>query len=186
MHTRTVPTRRWLGHPVAGSLRSHAVATKLPEDLVLTPLGGEPRGLGEWLTTFHLSSVVLDPYTNESSWVLKTAVRLLEEFRGSDVRVNFIVTADEDDSRAFLGPLTERFLVFCDADRSVVRAMGLEHLPAFVFTRVDREVAATAEGWNGAEWQAVADAIAEITKWNSPTIPAPGDPGPFAGSPAAG
>jgi hypothetical protein len=162
------------------------VATKLPEDLVLTPLGGEPRGLGEWLTTFHLASVVLDPYTNESSWVLKTAVRLLEEFRGSDVRVNFIVTADEDDSRAFLGPLTERFLVFCDADRSVVRAMGLEHLPAFVFTRVDREVVATAEGWNGAEWQAVADAIAEITKWNSPTIPAPGDPGPFAGSPAAG
>jgi hypothetical protein len=162
------------------------VATKLPEDLSLTPLDGEPRGLSEWLTTFHLASVVLDPYTNESSWVLKSAVRILEEFRGSDARVNFIVTAGEDDARAFLGPLTERFLVFCDEDRSVVRAMGLEQLPAFVFTRVDREVVATAQGWNGAEWRAVADAIAEITKWNVPTIPAPGDPGPFAGSPAAG
>jgi hypothetical protein len=64
--------------------------------------------------------------------------------------------------------------------------MGLAHLPAFVFTRVDREVVAAAEGWNGAAWQVVGDAIAEITKWYSPTIPAPGDPGPFAGSPAAG
>jgi hypothetical protein len=152
----------------------------------LTPLGAESRDLSEWLTTFHLASVVLDPYTNESSWVLKTAVRILEEFRGADVRVNFIVTADEDDTRAFLGPLTDRFLVFCDPDRGVVAAMGLEQLPAFVFTRVDREVVATAQGWNGAEWRAVADAIAEITKWNVPTIPAPGDPGSFAGSPAAG
>ena len=116
------------------------MATKLPDDLSLAPLDGEARGLSEWLTTFHLASVVLDPYTNESSWILKTAVRILEEFRGSDARVNFIVTADQDDAHAFLGPLTERFLVFCDPDRSVVRAMGLEQLPAFVFTRVDREV----------------------------------------------
>ncbi len=62
-------------------------------------------GSSEWLTTFHLASVVLDPYTNESSWVLKSAVRILEEFRGSHARVNFIVTADDDDARAFLGPL---------------------------------------------------------------------------------
>lgn len=177
---------RWLGYPALGSLRSHAVATKLPEDLSLTPLDGASRPLSEWLTTFHLASVVLDPYTNESSWVLKTAVRILEEFRGSDARVNFVVTADEDDARAFLGPLTERFLVFCDEDRSVVSAMGLRQLPAFAFIRADREVAAVAEGWNGAEWRAVAEAIAEITKWNVPTIPAPGDPGAFAGSPVAG
>lgn len=162
------------------------MATKLPDDLSLSPLDGEARGLSEWLTTFHLASVVLDPYTNESSWVLKSAVRILEEFRGSHARVNFIVTAGEDDAQAFLGPLTERFLVFCDPDRVVVKAMGLEQLPAFVFTRVDREVFAKAEGWDGAEWHAVAEAIAETTRWNVPTIPAPGDPGPFAGSPATG
>ncbi len=150
------------------------------------PLDGEARGLGEWLTTFHLASVVLDPYTNESSWVLKTAVRILEEFRGSHARVNFIVTADSDDARAFLGPLTERFLVFCDADRSIVKAMGLSTLPAFVFTRVDRDVVAAAEGWNPHEWEQVAEAIATTTKWNVPTIPAPGDPVPFAGSRAGG
>jgi hypothetical protein len=162
------------------------VATKLPDDLQLSPLDGEARGLSEWLTTFHLASVVLDPYTNESAWVLKSAVRILEEFRGSHARVNFIVTAAADDARAFLGPLTERFLVFCDPDRSVVEAMGLQRLPAFVFTRVDREVVATAEGWNGVEWHAVAEIIASTTKWNVPTIPAPGDPVSFAGTVAAG
>jgi len=162
------------------------VATKLPPDLSLTPLDGESRDLPQWLTTFHLASAVLDPYTNESSWILKTAIRILEEFRGSDARVNLIVTADADDTRTFLGPIADRFLVFCDPDRSVVKAMGLAQLPAFVFTRVDGEVHAVAEGWNSAEWRTVAQAIAETTHWNVPTIPAPGDPGPFAGSPAAG
>ena len=162
------------------------MATKLPDDLQLAPLDGDARALSEWLTTFHLASVVLDPYTNESAWVLKTAVRILEEFRGSHARVNFIVTANDDDTKAFLGPLTERFLTFCDPDRSVVSAMGLDELPAFVFTRVDREVVATAQGWNAAEWHAVAEAIAATTKWNVPTIPASGDPGAFAGTPAAG
>jgi hypothetical protein len=162
------------------------VATKLPAELSLTPLDGDARELSEWLTTFHLASVVLDPYTNESSWILKTAVRILEEFRGSDARVNLIVTADADDTRAFLGPLTEQFLVFCDPDRTVVQAIGLNTLPAFVFTRVDGEAYAVAEGWNSAEWRAVAEAIADTTGWNVPTIPAPGDPGPFSGSPATG
>lgn len=162
------------------------MATKLPDDLQLAPLHGEARALSEWLTTFHLASVVLDPFTNESAWVLKSAVRILEEFRGSHARVNFVVTASADDARAFLGPLAERFLVFCDPDRSVVSAMGLDLLPAFVFIRVDREVVAAAQGWNGAEWRAVAETIASTTKWNVPVIPAPGDPGAFAGTPAAG
>ena len=162
------------------------MATKLPDDLQLVPLGGEARVLGDWLTTFHLASVVLDPFTNESAWVLKSAVRILEEFRGSDARVNFVVTASDAEAKAFLGPLTERFLVFCDPDRAVVSAMGLEQLPAFVFIRVDREVVAAAQGWNGAEWRTVAETIAATTKWNVPVIPAPGDPGAFAGTPAAG
>lgn len=162
------------------------MASKLPADLSLAPLEAEPRDLEEWLTTFHLASVVLDPFTNESSWVLRTAARILEEFRGSHARVNFVVTADADDARAFLGPLAEKFLVFCDPDRTVVAAMGLEQLPAFVFTRVDSEVVAKAEGWNANEWREVARAIADTTKWGMPTIPEAGDPGPFAGSPAAG
>ncbi|MEO6570175.1 MAG: hypothetical protein ABIO83_01370, partial [Ilumatobacteraceae bacterium] len=65
-------------------------------------------------------------------------------------------------------------------------AMGLEQLPAFVFTRVDAEVFAEAQGWNSAEWRRVAEAIALTTHWNVPTIPAAGDPVAFAGSSAAG
>ena len=163
---------------------------KLPADLVLTPLtkgvAGTARPLMEWLTTFHLASVVLDPYTNESSWILRTASRVLEEFRGCDVRINMIVTAGATDAARFLGPLADRFLVFCDPDRAVVKAMGLTELPAFVLTRVDGVVDAQAQGWHPAEWENVCDAIARITKWTSIELPTSGDPVPFHGSPALG
>ncbi len=162
------------------------MASNPPSDLVLAPLGAEPRPLEEWLTTFHLATVLLDPYTNESSWVLKPAVRILEALRGSHARVSLLVTADEDDTRAFLGPLTQQFLVFCDPDRTAVRSLRLESLPAFVFVAVDGNVVASAEGWDPKEWRAVADEVARWTKWQAPTIPLPGEPGAFRGSPALG
>jgi hypothetical protein len=162
------------------------VATNPPPDLLLAPLGADSRPLEDWLTTFHLASVVLDPYTNESSWILKTAARILEGLRGSDARVNLVVTSDADDARAFLGPIAEEFLVFCDPDRTTVRALGLSQLPAFVFVRVDGIVAAAAEGWDPTEWKRVAETIAEATTWLPPMIPTASDPGPFRGSPAAG
>jgi len=195
------------GYPDRGrqSLRSLAVADttpdtaapapsrlgeKLPADLVLTPLvdgvTGTSRPIMDWLTTFHLASVVLDPYTNESSWILKAATRVLEQFRGSDARISLVVTANAGDARTFLGPYADRFLVFCDPDRAFVKAAGLSELPAFVFTRVDGVVAAAAQGWNPPEWEAVADAIAEVCWWTSIPVPGPGDPGPFRGSPALG
>jgi hypothetical protein len=155
-------------------------------DLVLAPLGAEPRPLEEWLTTFHLATVVLDPYTNESSWILPTAARVLEGLRGSDARVNFMVTADESDTRAFLGPLVEQFLVFTDPERMAVKTLGLTELPAFVFIRVDGTVVAAAEGWTAGSWRAVAHAISAATAWRPPDIPVDGDPGPFHGSPALG
>ena len=155
-------------------------------DLMLAPLGAESRKLEEWLTTFHLASVVLDPYTNESSWILPTATRLLEGFRGADVRVNFVVTADERDTRSFLGPLVEEFLVFTDPDRAFVKAAGLSELPAFLVVRVDGTVVAAAEGWTAQSWRAVAREITELTAWRTPDLPVVGDPGPFHGSPALG
>jgi hypothetical protein len=138
------------------------------------------------MTTFHLASVVLDPYTNESSWVLNTAARILDNLRGTDARVNFVVTADPDGARAFLGPLTEQFLVFCDPNREYVRALALAELPAFVFVRLDGTLQASAEGWDAPRWRAVAEQIAATTAWISPTIPVAGDPGPFHGTPALG
>jgi hypothetical protein len=175
-----------IGARIAGALPSAAVASNPSLDTKLTSLGGETRPLEEWLTTFHLASVVLDPYTNESAWVLRTAARILESLRGTDARVNFVVTADTDGTRAFLGPLAEDFLVYCDPDRALVRTLGLAQLPAFVFIRLDGTLQACAEGWNAAEWRAVAEEIAAATAWIKPIIPVAGDPGPFHGTPALG
>src|SRR3954469_6639493 len=165
-------------------LPSSAVATDPPADLVLTPLKGDGPTVEQWLTVFHLLSVVVDPYTNESSWVLDVAARIMREFSGAAVRVNWIVAADPDDARAFLGPLASEFLTFTDPDRAAVKALGLERLPAFVFILMDGTVAASAEGWDPAEWRKVADTIATAVKWSRPVIPEPGDPQAFEGSPA--
>lgn len=153
-------------------------------DLVLAPIGARARPLEEWLTTFHLATVALDPYTNESSWILPTATRILEGLRGSDARVNFLITADASDAKSFLGPLAEQFLVFTDPARVAVKALGLTQLPAFVFVRVDATVQAAAEGWSASAWRAVAETVATATAWSAPDIPLIGDPGPFHGSPA--
>jgi hypothetical protein len=153
-------------------------------DTVLQPLEGKSRPLHEWLTTFHLLSVVIDPYTNESAWVLKTARRVLAQFAGSSVRANYVVTADANDARSFLGPQADEALVFCDPDRTFVKQLGLTHLPAFVFLRIDGNVVASAQGWNPVEWRAVADEVARTVAWSKPLIPAPGDPGAFTGTPA--
>lgn len=152
--------------------------------LTLTPLSSDPKTLQQWLTTFHLASVVLDPFTNESAWILKTAARILRQFSGAAVRINFIVTSDASDARAFLGPFADEFLVFCDPDRVAVKALGLSELPAFVLIKSDGSVPISAQGWTSAEWKEVAAAVAALTSWSRPSIPAPGDPGSFRGTPA--
>src|SRR5918995_235647 len=136
-------------------LPSPAVATNPPGDLELAPLDGEPRTLDAWLTTFHLAAVVLDPYTYESAWLLPTAGRILEDFRGADCRIAFVVTADADDTREFLGPWATRVLTF-------------------------------AEGWDPPEWRQAVSELAKAMSWTRPNIPGPGDPKPYAGSPALG
>jgi hypothetical protein len=153
-------------------------------DLTLTPLTGDAKTLHQWLTTFHLASVVLDPFTNESAWILKTAARILRQFSGAAVRINFIVTCDASDARAFLGPFADEFLVFCDPDRVAVKALGLSELPAFVLIKSDGSVPVAAQGWTSADWKEVAAAVATLTSWSRPTIPGPGDPGSFRGTPA--
>ncbi len=162
------------------------MASTVALDIKLTTIGGESRPLEEWVTTFHLASVVLDPYTNESSWILKPAARILEAFRGADVRVNLVVTCGADEAKQFLGPLAQQFLVFCDPDRTFVRGLGVATLPAFVFVRGDGSVQAAAEGWSPPEWRQVAKTIADNTSWIPPTIPGSGDPSPFHGTPAFG
>ena len=160
------------------------MATDPPADLTLTALGVEPRTIREWLVTFHLCAVVLDPFTNESSWLLETAGRILTAFAAADVRVAWIVTGTEAEARQFLGPWTERLLTFADPDREAVKALDLTELPALVHLNTSGAVEDAAEGWNPDEWRRVADNLARILSWTRPVIPAPGDPVAFAGSPA--
>lgn len=162
------------------------MAVDPPPDLVLPQLAGEGRSVREWLTTFHLAFVALDPFTNESAWILPTAVRILSTFDQADVRVAFVVAATPEECRLFLGPHARDMLTFCDPDRSVIKGFGLERLPAFVHIAMDGTVANAAEGWHPAEWKAVADHLARVTRWLPPAIPIPKDPGPFDGSPALG
>ena len=162
------------------------MATDPPGDLQLAPLDGESRTLDGWLTTFHLAAVILDPYTYESAWLLETAGRILSDFRGADCRIAFVVTADAEGAREFLGPWASRILTFADPDRDLVKALGLNELPAFVHLRQDRSVAAVAEGWDPPEWRYVASELAKAMSWSRPTIPGPGDPKPYAGSAALG
>jgi hypothetical protein len=162
------------------------VATDPPADLELTPINGEARTVREWLTTFQLAAVVLDPFTNESAWLLETAGRVLLHFTGADCRACFIVTGTAEEARQFLGPWADKVLTFADPDRAAVEALGLNELPAFVQIRGDRHVAAVAEGWDPLEWRAAANALAKNMSWSAPLIPALGDPSPYAGSPAAG
>ena len=151
---------------------------------MLQPLVGDGRPLHEWLTTFHLASVIVDPYTNESAWILETAARILRQFSGASIRVNFIVTANADDAKHFLGPFAQEFLLFTDPNRTVIKQLGLKELPAFVFVRMDGTVPSAAEGWDASAWHGVANAIATTVSWKMPLIPEPGDPVSFRGSSA--
>jgi hypothetical protein len=111
---------------------------------------------------------------------------VLLHFREADCRVAFVVTGTADEARQFLGPWADKVLTFADPDRAVVKALGLNELPAFVQIRGDLHVAAAAEGWDPEEWSHVAASLAKNMSWSAPLIPAYGDPSPYAGSAAAG
>ncbi len=179
------PTPDGFGTPGARCyLLPVAVAEQVPESISLTALSGDEATLDDWMTTFQLAVVVIDPFTSESSWILDTAGRLLLEFKEADCRVAWVVTADADDARTFLGPWAEQILTFCDADRTFVRGVGLAHLPAFVHLRQDRVVVSTAEGWDPPEWDAAIAGLTRMMSWTKLEVPPPGAPGPFPGSPA--
>ena len=155
-----------------------------PLDLTLAPINGEERTLQQWLTTFHLVLVVLDPFTNESAWLLPTASRILTNYEQADCRVAWVVTGTPEECRLFLGPWAREILTFADPDRAIVKGLSLDRLPAIVHLGLDGTVINSAEGWDPDEWEAVTDTLSQIMSWNRPQIPAAGDPGPFEGTPA--
>ncbi|HEU5082480.1 MAG TPA: hypothetical protein VFU14_04010 [Acidimicrobiales bacterium] len=153
-------------------------------DVTLTHISGVELPLDDWLTTFHLAVVVLDPYEYESAWLLDTAGRILDVFSQADVRVGFVVTAAPDDAKAFVGPWADKLFVLCDPEKAFVKSLSLEQLPALVHIGIDGTLLGSAEGWDPDEWRAVVDNLARIMSWKAPDIPAPGDPRPYEGAPA--
>jgi hypothetical protein len=160
------------------------VTPEVPADLTLTPLDGGARPVEEWTTTFHLVLVALDPYTYESAWILDRAGKILRVFAEADCRVAWLVTCPADEAREFLGPWAKELLTFVDPDRLAVKGMGVERLPAFIHLNQDHAVEGKAEGWQPDEWREVADHLADVMSWSRPTIPQPGDPVPYEGTPA--
>jgi hypothetical protein len=162
------------------------VATDPPPGLVLTPLNGQGRTVDQWLTTFHLLFVALDPFTDESAWILPTASRILHVFQEADCRVAWLVTGTPAECKLFLGPWSDEFLTFADPDRVAVKGFGLQRLPAIVHVGMDGKTVSSAEGWRPMEWRRVTDEVARITSWGAPKFPGPNDPGAFEGSSALG
>lgn len=162
------------------------MATAPPPEIELDPLQGDPRPLSDWVTTFHLAVVILDPYTYESSWIIETAARVLDNYTGADVRAAWLVTGSDDEAREFLGPMADRYLTFTDPDRALVRGLELERLPAFVHLDHALNVVGSAEGWNPREWRSVAKELSRQMSWSRPAIPDDGDPPQYPGTPALG
>jgi hypothetical protein len=155
------------------------VATTISTDVTLTPLTGRARTLEEWLTTFHLAVVALDPFTREGAWIMPVATRVLTHFSQADVRVALLLPATPDECRMFLGPWVNSLLTFADPESTAIKAMGFERLPAFAHIAMDGTLEGKAEGWQPAEWQAIADNLAKVLSWTTtlvdvgPNVPAP-------------
>lgn len=163
------------------------VPTEVISDVSLRSLQrDEVRPLSEWTTTFQLFVAVLDPYTQQSAWILPTAARLLREYAEADCRVGFLMTCDADDARQFLGPMAEEFMVFLDHDRATVKALGLSTLPALVHIDQSPAVVGAAQGWDTQGWRAVAMELSKVLGWTPPGLPNAVDPGAFAGTPVDG
>ena len=160
------------------------MVTEAPSDLTLTTLQGQSHTLPEWLTTFHLVVVVLDPFTSESAWLLPSVTRILRTYDQADCRVAVLATCTAEEAQQFLGPYAKEFLTFADPDRSFVKGLGFERLPAIVHIRQDLSIAGSAEGWIPQEWRAVTDYLSRAMSWTRPTIPGPRDPAAYEGSPA--
>lgn len=162
-----------------------AVVVSNPDlNVRLAPIEGEPRAIGQWLTSFDLVFVVVDPRAKTSRWILPTAERVLTSFYEADCRVAWLVAGDEDESREFLGSRADRLLVFADPERSAIAAFGLERLPAIVHVGTDGAVVGAVEGWEPSQWRELVNRLAKRMAWIPPAIPDPDDPGPFEGSPA--
>lgn len=151
------------------------MASNPDPSLKLTTSRGVTRTLDDWTTMFHLCLVVLPDRPEAARWT-PVADRIFRTFADADCHTAFVVTGNEQIARRLLGADHDRYLVFVDPDRELVRSLGLTHLPAFVHLRQDTTVVAAAEGWDPREWQRVAREVGRAMAWSVPDVAGPGDP----------
>lgn len=161
-----------------------SAATTVSSDILLDPLQGEARSIEDWVTTFHLSFVVLDPFTRESAILVPTAGRILQNFSGSNCRMAWLLTGTPEQALEFMDNWTNSILTFCDPDRVAIKELGLAELPAFVHINQGLEIVGLAQGWNPADWREVSDNLAKQMKWSRPEVPTSQDPPSFHGTSA--
>ncbi len=150
--------------------------------LKLTTSTGITRTLDDWSTMFHLCLVILPERPEASSW-LPVARRIFATFGDADCHTAFVVTGPEAVAERIIGANDSRAMVFLDPDKELVRALGLERLPAFVHLRQDTSLVAATEGWDAREWQRVAREIGKALAWTVPEVSGPDDPPRFEGWP---
>lgn len=153
-------------------------------EIELKPLIGEARPISQWVFNFPLLVAALDPYTEESAIALKATKRMLDHYEQASIRAGWVLTCDEAGARQFLGPLADEVLTFIDPDRSFVKAVGIERLPALVHIDAAANVRRVANDWNPPVWKALGDELSRLQAWS----PAPilRDPEPFMGTPVDG
>ena len=159
------------------------MATNPAPDLVLTPVAGRARTVREWVTTFHLLFVAVDPSSVRSRWIVPTAARVLLEYEQADARVAWLVAGDGADARRLLGRWASEIMTFSDPELTAIKGFGLETLPAIVHLNHDLIVVNAVEGWDPPEWKALTSELSRQMSWSRPHIPIAADPGPFDGAP---
>ena len=161
------------------------VATDPSTQLTIATIDGAEQTLSQWLTTFNLLAVVIDPYTYESGWIIPTADRIFAHYEEADIRCAFLVTGDGDGARQYLGKYADSWLALTDENREFVVSLSLQRLPALIHIGQDGSLVGSAEGWDPAEWRSVLDGVEEAMAWRSkPLLPTSQDPGAFDGTPA--
>ena len=150
---------------------------------MLSSISGSARSVRQWLTTFHLLFVAVDPNNDRSAWIVPTAGRVLSLYDQADCRVAWLVAGTPTEARKFLGRWSSEILTFADPDLAAVRGFGLGSLPAIVHVGIDGSVVNAVEGWDPLEWRRLTAELSRIMSWSRPSIPLPTDPGPFAGAP---
>lgn len=153
------------------------MATNPDPTLELITSKGVSRTLDDWSTMFQMCLVILPDRPEASAWI-PVARRIFDVLGDSDCRTAYVVTGTVFIVQRILGDEEQRQATFVDPDRTLVKSLGLEHLPAFVFLRQDTTVGAATEGWDPAEWQSVARVVAKAMAWSTPDVAPPGEPIP--------